>query len=656
MSQLSTSLKRIFLLGILSSGSIGFAQLMVPFKSRFEKHLKGDLVVIANNIVNRSDFNNHANDAYYNHTNQALLNDEFYMDYIDIDKDEATFSSSSAELYVENPSSKKIVFAGLYWAATYKYEEGAQKGSEKYIPVNPQRKAFTAVLLKLPGSSQYTSIQGQLLFDGINAKATQDMAPYAVFADVTSLVQSLANPFGVYTVANVSATLGTLSGGSAAGWSLFVVYEDASMSEKFISLNDGFLSMSQQPIDFTYMGFHTPTSGEVRVKLAFANLEGDNNLIGDQVLLGNAKTGSFFPITDSRRKPNNFFNSSITQDGQYMMNRFPDSKNTLGYDTCLFSIFNSNNQLVPNDAREATLRLLSTGDQSFVYVTGMVVDSDNQPKVIEKKGLTQIPNKNEYKLTGTQRTLKFIPANIDLLSENNAKTTSSFNRFCRDQAVENQKSTDIQMLKITGAEAAYYLVTGIFKTEGAANEYYRFLKSKGFEPVEFTNPLNQYRYIAILKTSSQEQAVIKLLNKMDGTFKECIQIVAVNKNITQLYADAAWNIKRLETSRVTQQEEDKVKIQWATIPNEDQGYYIIANVFALSENTDNFMKALKKRGFQPQKMVNAQNKFQYVYLKKVATQEEAQVWVQSQMNGQYHDKLWVLSVNNSNETITDNDH
>lgn len=656
MNQLSTSLKKIFLLGILSSGSIGFAQLMVPFKSRFEKHLKGDLVVIANNSVNRSDFNNHANDAYYNHTNQALLNDEFYMDYIDIDKDEATFSSSSAELYVENPSGKKIVFAGLYWAATYKYEEGAQKGSEKYIPLNPQRKAFTAVLLKLPGSSQYTSIQGQLLFDGINAKATQDMAPYAVFADVTSLVQSLANPFGVYTVANVRATLGTLSGGSAAGWSLFVVYEDASMSEKFISLNDGFLSLSQQPVDFTYMGFHTPTTGEVRVKLAFANLEGDNNLIGDQVLLGNAKTGSFFPITDSRRKPNNFFNSSITQDGQYMMNRFPDSKNTLGYDTCLFSIFNSNNQLVSNDAREATLRLMSTGDQSFVYVTGMVVDSDNQPKVLEKKGLTQIPNKNEYKLTGTQRTLKFIPANIDLLSENNAKTTSSFNRFCRDQAVENQKSTDIQMLKITGAEAAYYLVTGIFKTEGAANEYYRFLKSKGFEPVEFTNPLNQYRYIAILKTSSQEQAVIKLLNKMDGTFKECIQIVAVNKNITQLYADAAWNIKRLETSRVTQQEEDKVKIQWATIPNEEQGYYIIANVFALSENTDNFMNVLKKKGFKPQKMVNAQNKFQYVYLKKVATQEEAQVWVQSQMNGQYHDKLWVLSVNNSNETITDNDH
>lgn len=656
MNQLSTSLKKIFLLGILCSGSIGFAQLMVPFKSRFEKHLKGDLVVIANNTVNRSDFNNHANDAYYNHTNQALLNDEFYMDYIDIDKDEVTFSSSSAELYVENPSSKKIVFAGLYWAATYKYEEGAQKGSEKYIPLNPQRKAFTAVLLKLPGSSQYTSIQGQLLFDGINAKATQDMAPYAVFADVTSLVQSLANPFGVYTVANVRATLGTLSGGSAAGWSLFVVYEDASMSEKFISLNDGFLSLSQQPVDFTYMGFHTPTTGEVRVKLAFANLEGDNNLIGDQVLLGNAKTASFFPITDSRRKPNNFFNSSITQDGQYMMNRFPDSKNTLGYDTCLFSIFNSNNQLVSNDAREATLRLMSTGDQSFVYVTGMVVDSDNQPKVLEKKGLTQIPNKNEYKLTGTQRTLKFIPANIDLLSENNAKTTSSFNRFCRDQALENQKSTDIQMLKITGAEAAYYLVTGIFKTEGAANEYYRFLKSKGFEPVEFTNPLNQYRYIAILKTSSQEQAVIKLLNKMDGTFKECIQIVAVNKNITQLYADAAWNIKRLETSRVTQQEEDKVKIQWATIPNEDQGYYIIANVFALSENTDNFINVLKKKGFKPQKMVNAQNKFQYVYLKKVATQEEAQVWVQSQMNGQYHDKLWVLSVNNSNETITDNDH
>lgn len=72
------------------------------------------MTVIANNIVNRIDYDNSPNDPYYNHTNYAKLNDEFTMKYIDIDDDETTFSSNNAELYFENPSQKKILYAGLY--------------------------------------------------------------------------------------------------------------------------------------------------------------------------------------------------------------------------------------------------------------------------------------------------------------------------------------------------------------------------------------------------------------------------------------------------------------------------------------------------------------------------------------------------------------
>ncbi|MFM2229487.1 MAG: hypothetical protein RL607_745 [Bacteroidota bacterium] len=648
-------LKKLLLGGVLLLSSMEVsAQLSVPFKSRFEKHLKGDMVMIANTIVNRADYSNGPNDAYYNHTNQAKLNDEFFMDYIDVDDDDATFSSSSAEMYAENPSSKKIIFAGLYWSATYLYNEGEQKGSEKYAPIDPTRESYNTILIKFPGKEKYTSIAGQIIHDGIQDRHSKDMAPYAIFADLTAQLQCLSNPFGVYTVANIKATLGTLSGGSAAGWSLFVVYEDASLSEKYISLNDGFATLNTQPIDFSYFGFHAPASGNVNVKLAFGALEGDNNLIGDQILLGTKKGGNFKPITDGKRKPNNFFNSSITIDGHYCMSRYPDSKNTLGYDSCIFTVPNPNNAIIANNADETTIRLLSTGDQCFIFFTGLVVDSDSTVKSEEKLGLTKIPSKNEYKLTGLKQVLKFVPANIDLLSENNNKSASSFSRICKDQSMESGKSSEIQMLKISGAESAYYLVTGIFKTEENTNQYIKFLNIKGLENWVFINPLNNYRYVAILKTKNQKEAVQKQASKLDGAFKDCIQIVAVNKNVTELYADASWNIKRNDTASVNPN--DKVKLQFISLPNEQKGFYLIANVFALSENTTNFMTQLKKSGLTPKSLINHQNNFQYVSLLRVDTEEEAIALVKSQMNGTYTEKLWILSVNSVNESITDNDH
>ena len=68
---------------VFSLFSKAHAQVAVPFKVRYQSFVKGDMTVIANSITNRVDYNNSANAAYYNHTNHALLNDEFTMQYID---------------------------------------------------------------------------------------------------------------------------------------------------------------------------------------------------------------------------------------------------------------------------------------------------------------------------------------------------------------------------------------------------------------------------------------------------------------------------------------------------------------------------------------------------------------------------------------------
>jgi len=92
------------------------AQLTVPFKERYKVNVKGDMTIIANSVLNRND-----------KTFETLSNDEMDMEYIDIDTDKETFSSSSAALFLKNEESKKIIYAGLYWSATYKYESGYKK-------------------------------------------------------------------------------------------------------------------------------------------------------------------------------------------------------------------------------------------------------------------------------------------------------------------------------------------------------------------------------------------------------------------------------------------------------------------------------------------------------------------------------------------------
>ena len=89
-------------------GIQAFSQNYIPFTPRFDNDLKGDIVLIGNNILGPS------NDPF---NNNATYNHNVDMQYIDIDGDTTTFSSSSADLEIPNPNCYKIIYAGLYWGA-----------------------------------------------------------------------------------------------------------------------------------------------------------------------------------------------------------------------------------------------------------------------------------------------------------------------------------------------------------------------------------------------------------------------------------------------------------------------------------------------------------------------------------------------------------
>src|SRR5690606_31567411 len=142
-------------LGLLCSFS-GLSQVKNDFEVRYENKLKGDITLIGNNIVNRDqNWGSHEGDPNdpYNTTGwSSIYNDDANMQYIDIDGDPSTFSSSSASLFVPDPNCSKIRYAALYWGAVY--------------PKNQRNGRFDQVKFKMPGGTYIDLTADEVLFDG----------------------------------------------------------------------------------------------------------------------------------------------------------------------------------------------------------------------------------------------------------------------------------------------------------------------------------------------------------------------------------------------------------------------------------------------------------------------------------------------------------
>jgi len=375
------------LLGISSYG-----QLRKNFDPRYNTSLKGDILVIGNNILNRDGGgrNNRPNNAFDSQGTGTTANDNLDMKYIDIDNDAATFNSSSATLVIPDASKDcyEIAYAALYWSGTY-------QGSD--------RNNINKVKLKT-GTSAYKDITGSIIWDegasGVNNAYLSK--PYACFKEITTEVKA-AGP-GLYTIADLVCSQGSLNpgGGNSAGWSIYVIYKDPKLPSKYITSFDGFsmIRSTDPPLDIPISGFTTNPEGNVNVKLGFSALEGDNPLEGDGLQFKGGKSALWGPISSLARpitpavppsrwdagspaKPN-FFNSTITDGDVIMTNRNPASKNTLGYDAGVVKVLNDGNTIIQNNETSATLRINTSQDSYFMFFTAISVEII-EPKIVLTK-------------------------------------------------------------------------------------------------------------------------------------------------------------------------------------------------------------------------------------------------------------------------------
>lgn len=103
--------------------------------------------------------------------------------------------------------------------------------------------------------------------------------------------------------------------------------------------------------------------------------------------------------------------------------------------------------------------------------------------------------------------------------------------------------------------------------------------------------------------------------------------------------------------------QDKIKSKrFKDLPDVNDGYYIVANVYKGGQYMDNFINKLSDKGINADYIDNPNNGLKYVYLERYDTFADAEAAAKSNLNGRYEGATWIMDINNkyTNEAYADN--
>ncbi len=478
----------------------------LPFSKQKDFYLRGDAITIGNSIMGA-----HPTESY---TKKAKINDELKMRYIDVDKDASTFSSSSAD--IEIPTSSTIIYAGLYWTGTYGLESSTKRRGNKSIKYKGKGERatnFNEIRLQLPGQ-EYQDVQGELLFDDYSQKKKTRGRPYLCYADVTKLLLESSVQSGSYTVANVRATKGFISGGSSAGWMLYVVFENANATPKYFSTYHGLQYITGKATTFSFDNFRTPLEGTVNTGVTIGALEGDHRLYKDQVAIWNEQSKRYTPLKTAVRSTSNFFLSSITTGGKVNTKRNPASTNTLGFDIASLKLGGNDKQYIANGAESVKFQYSTGSDRFFVFFTAFETELELDFYVDKKENaatpIAEIPLEEDQKEIVVEKTTTSSPPPEEVLPVVNTKTVAQVhaNTSEEDELIRKLKSSRSKRMAIP--LAGYYLITNVFSEKDLALKWVNFLDRKGHVVQQFQNPKNGWYYVYTSNSLNPESIVASL--------------------------------------------------------------------------------------------------------------------------------------------------
>lgn len=131
------------------------------------------------------------------------------------------------------------------------------------------------------------------------------------------------------------------------------------------------------------------------------------------------------------------------------------------------------------------------------------------------------------------------------------------------------------------------------------------------------------------------------------TLQELVKELAREKQITQNARENLAAENALATERLDNTAEKAAAVRKFTgLPDVQDGYYLVANVYKNDYYLNRFMEGLKQKGLEPAIIDNPKNGLKYVYLGRYENRAEALQAYHSQLNGEYEGDLWIMNVDN----------
>ena len=654
-------------LSIIFFAIYGFviSQEAIPFRAQNEFYIYGDAMVVGNNILSK--------DATQPFNDMSLTNDDIDMVFVDIDDDDSTFSSSTAILNLPD-NHTKIKYAVLYWSATYSYEQGFRKESADQFLFQgrrvKKRNSINNIKFKLPGEN-YKSITGNVIFDGANDSSFRLNSPYVCSADVTKLLRNAKIINGEYTVANVIASKGFVSGGSAAGWMLYVVYEAPTLNPKYITTYNGFTHVSDEAVELKFKNFKALENGEVSTTVTMAALEGDSALIDDECIISNPVLKRASLLSTFSRPRNNFFNSKITFDETVYSERIPNSENTLGFDVASIKIPESSQPIVDNNTTEIDLVFNTKSDRFYLFFTAFQTEI-SKTFYEEKKGaisedMTKI---NEQKIeksiaeAAPARTKKEKKEKEDAVEEEKPKEAIIVKIKPKKEKVKKEKPIKEPEVVVENVKEEEEVVEtkAVVKKEAIkvsiATSEKKIEEPKVFQPREYVaersdveyGPKKENKPLPIWLKKKQEVTV----SDNAGVYNPNVNIVQPNyqsnslvlnrDNYTKLLTPEDYVYETQTFKRVLNQEP-------TLIDGVEEGYYIVANLLSDFDEAITYQNALKEKGVNSKIFKDLKNEKYYVYLYNSDNFYDIFMLKKAFVKSEFLSGVWILNINISEQII-----
>lgn len=143
------------------------------------------------------------------------------------------------------------------------------------------------------------------------------------------------------------------------------------------------------------------------------------------------------------------------------------------------------------------------------------------------------------------------------------------------------------------------------------------------------------------EVEAQEQAIAEAARRSDS-------LDAVARNQELELERTRDSISRAQEAALALNEkvvpEKGEKYQEVNEEGLEPGFYLIANVFGTKKYYDGFMKELGDRGLEPKSFYRSANKYNYVYLQKYNSIQEAREARDSKFGGRYQGALWIFRI------------